>query len=283
MERTYIAPAPAQRDSIMYEAQIATPIYLRDNLVERTEATLERSAPATASATRWIVMPMFRLRQLRDSSAAVRTPSFMPSIYYEHHRLTAVQRDSATDSPTRELSHLHDVGLRIGWNHYSNGQAGCFRAGYVPPPSGDPDACVPGPNADTTGIGLNRANGDFSTTYWSGSGFYRRVKYGDFNVEKWALYGSYRGRGDIVLRGSVNCFDLRLELQGEIAEHSHPRIDNWRGHAELSARMPALAGLGAMVRVTGGQDYYNIGFVNSRSRVLFGVMLDPSRLETLTR
>jgi hypothetical protein len=307
LERSYIVPVPASRDSIMFEAQIAAPIYLRDNFDQRVDSAIVGQKQTSTTAYRAFVVPMFRVRQLEDSSAAVRTPSFMPSVYFQRHYLKAVPRENPLPSRTLDLAQLIDRGWRLGWNHHSNGQAGCFRRGYIAPPSGDPDDCVPGPNADTTGIGLNRSNGDFSTTYWSLGGFWRRVNYGASNEEssavetmvtlqmhQWGgpgdmrreqrdLYGTYRGRADVIGRKRFGGVDWRLELQGELAERTDPRIENWRGHVELSARAPWTLGVGAMVRVTGGQDYYNIGFVNRRSRVLWGIVLDPTKLESLSR
>jgi hypothetical protein len=304
LERAFVAPSLDARDSLLYEAQIATNVFLVDQLLDRVQSLRDDTGSTERVADRLVVVPMFRIRQLKDSSAAVRTPSFMPSVFFERHYLRADTVRRTSNSAKRELRAVVDEGYRLGWTHHSNGQAGCFLAGYVSDSSGDPDKCTAGPRADTTGVRLNRASGDFSTTYWSGTLFKRWLSvgedqtersakevavgyqlhrfgiFGDMRPQQRALYGSHRLRLDASYRRRIGPLQGRVDALAEIAEHTDRRITRWRAHVDLSVRFPSLLGTGAMVRFLDGQDYYNIGFANRRSRVLFGLVLDPSRLES---
>ncbi len=304
-ERTFVAHTFDKRDSIMYEAQIVPHLYLIDNF-ETAQLSLPR-APS-ASATRLYVSPMFRVRQLRDSSAAVRTPSFMPSVMFEKHWLTRTKDEPIAGTESRTARAFDDIGYRAGWTHHSNGQAGCFFNGYTPSPSGDPNECVAGDNADTTGVGLNRASGDFSTSYWSLTGMYRSVKldasmeensklevavgyqlhkfgvFGDMRSEQRKLYGTHRARVDAAYTRRITTpLELRVHATAEVAERTHPAITNWRIQGDVSIRSPYTRGTGLLVRYMDGQDYYNIGFVNRRKRLMLGIVIDPGSTESLRR
>jgi hypothetical protein len=304
LERAFVAPSLDARDSLLFEAQVATNLFLIDKLLEQVQDLRNDALPINTVSERLVVVPMFRIRQLKDSSAAVRTPSFMPSVFFERHYLRADTVPRIANSRKRQLRGFRDLGYRLGWTHHSNGQAGCFLAGYVADSSGNPDRCTPGPRADTTGVRLNRASGDFSTTYWSATAFSRWLSvetnqdersakevavgyqlhrfgiFGDMRPQQRALYGSHRLRIDVSYRRRVGPLQARVDGLAEVAERTDPRITRWRAHVDLSVRVPGLLGTGAMVRILDGQDYYNIGFANRRSRVLFGVVLDPSQLES---
>lgn len=306
LERTIVGRPLGARDTLLYEAQAVTNVFLFDNLVERQHHLRIDGLPLKQRAQRAIVSPLFRIRQLSDSSAAVRTPSFNPSLKFEYHWIAA---DTVTRIPSnsskRDISVLHDRGFRGEWTHHSNGQAGCFRSGFVPDSTGNPDNCTPGPRADVTGVGLNRANGDFSTTYWGLTGFWQRVAvdqkrqverwswgaglgyqlhrygmFGDMRPEQRALYGTHRGRVDAYARYAWQHVEARIDGLYERAKRTDPRIVPWRGHIDLSIRSPHTLGGGLLVRFLDGQDYYNIGFAQRRSRVLVGIVVDPSRLSS---
>ena len=304
LERMWVAPSLDARDSLIYEAQVAANLFLADNLLERERDLRVDQGTLWRRAHRFLVTPMFRIRQLSDSSAAVRTPSFMPSLRFEQHFLRADTIARTPGSFSRELRHFDDVGYRVEWSHHSNGQAGCFRAGYLPAPSGEPDDCTPAADADTSRVNLNRASGDFSTTYWGVTGFVRRVGvsanqeerwaaelglgyqlhrwgiFGDMRDEQRALYGTHRGRVDARVRRVFGPVQGRIEALYELAEHTDPRIVPWRGHVDVSVRSPRTLGTGLFVRFLDGQDYYNIGFAKRRTRTLFGILIDPSALES---
>lgn len=304
LERAWIAPSLDSRDSLLYEAQIAANIFLFDDLEERQVAMRNDRETVAQRSNRILVVPLFRMRQLRDSSAAVRTPSFNPSLRWERHFLSADTLRRTPGSRRRELRVIRDRGFRAEWTHHSNGQAGCFRSGWIPAPTGNPDDCIPGLLADTSRVALNRASGDFSTSYWGITGFVRHIAlgrdsqeedwvaevalgyqlhrfalFGDMRPEQRALYGTHRVRLDASMRKDFGAAQGRVDALYERAEHTDGRITPWRAHLDLSVRFRALLGGGVMVRLLDGQDYYNIGFVQRRSRILLGVVLDPSGLE----
>ena len=305
LDRPLIAPSFDERDSLLFEAQAAMHVFLIDNLVDRERAMRDTDEPLNQKAFRLIFAQTFRVRQLKDSSEAVRTPSFNPSFKYERHYLRGFELPSTLpNSSNRKIAGIRDLGFRAEWTHHSNGQAGCFRSGYMSDATGDPDNCTPGPTADPTGVELNRASGDFSTSYWGLTGFWRRIWLSSedqlekrafdaglgFQLHKWAgpgnmrdeqraLYGSYRGRLDLSYRQVFGHIQGRVEAQGELAEHTDSRITPWRYWVDLSFRSPRWLGAGGFMRVLDGQDYYNIGFAKRRQRVLIGFLLDPSGLE----
>ena len=132
--------------------------------------------------------PAVRIRMLRDVSAPVRTPSYMPRVNAQF-LWTRGLRDCASSSPKAEcrpVSARADLGSATSgesvqvarallalprvsiWEahailgHHSNGQDGCLTEGQTrqPPETGD---CVPAavPTAET----INRRDGSFSTNY----------------------------------------------------------------------------------------------------------------------
>jgi hypothetical protein len=304
LDRMYVAPSLDARDTLLYEAQIATQIFLFDDLVENEVELRTESQPMRRLARRFLVAPTFRIRQLQDSSAAVRTPSFIPSVRYELHWLRGDTIARVPGSVRRDLGAIRDVGVRFEWTHHSNGQAGCFRAGFVPPPTGDPDDCIPASGTDTGRLELNRANGDFSTTYWGVTPFFRHIAltrdqdelwvfevslgyqlhrfglFGDMRDEQRRLFGTHRARLDLNARRNWGAIQGRVDGQLEIAERTDARIEPWRGHVDLTVRSSRLLGAGLFLRYLDGQDYYNIGFAQRRQRVLLGFVLDPSRPES---
>ena len=162
LERSYIGPV-AHDDTLLYEAQAAAHIFLLDGLNGAFSKLSTDPSSDWSGAFRIIVTPMFRIRQLNDSSTAVRTPSFMPQLSTEY---LYVKRLSDATGSSSEL-HFSPVlvrGLRLTLAHHSNGQAGCFREGFDPIDR-HANICAPRPGFDTSIVRLNRANGDFSTTY----------------------------------------------------------------------------------------------------------------------
>jgi hypothetical protein len=303
LERTFVAPSIDSRDTLLYEAQVATSVFLVDELDSLERALRWDDVTGPLRARRIYVLPMFRIRQLKDSSAAVRTPSFMPSVRYERHFLSADTVPRTPRSSLKHLSVIRDFGFRLEWTHHSNGQAGCFRSGYLPDSTGNPDRCTPGPAADTTGVGLNRANGDFSTTYWALTGFARRVRLDRQMDEAWAveaalgfqihrcglfggmrdeqreLYGSTRTRLDLSARRSFGSQHARIDYLFELAPKTHPSITRWRTQVDVQMRSKRLLGAGVFARYMNGQDYMNIGFAQRRERVLVGFVMDPGSTE----
>jgi hypothetical protein len=218
LERNYVF-ATRGDTTLLYEAQAATHILLVDGLPDAYDRISSDSMVRAAGTWRVIATPMFRIRQLNDSSAAVRTPSFMPRVSVERiwaRRLGAVTGDQF--NPAFDGANV--TGVRLTLAHHSNGQAGCFRAGFVPTDSHS-ETCVPAPGADTSIVKLNRANGDFSTTFFSlmlhstwmnrnganiathslgvavNADWHMPGLFGALSDEQRALYGTWRARGQV--------------------------------------------------------------------------------------
>ena len=230
LERIYVSVAP-EDSSLLYEAQAATHIFLVDGLPDAYDRISSDSTVRTAGAWRVIATPMFRVRQLKDSSAAVRTPSFMPRLSVE--RLWASRRGAASGDPSNPaFPGARLTGARLSLAHHSNGQAGCFREGFEPVDS-RANTCRRAPGADTTRVRLNRANGDFSSTFLNvmlhatlmnrngedvatqslgvaaGADWHIPGLFGALSDEQRSLYGSWRVRlqGEAMKAFGTTCGD----------------------------------------------------------------------------
>lgn len=165
VDHTQIAPKTSADNTISYEGYIAPPVFLYDNQPARLNDLTQSDAKPTARGFRFFVTPVFIVRQLKDSSSAVRTPSFNPRLSADWFRLTALDQRLTAHNP--EFGWLRIDGLRLTLAHHSDGQAGCFLEGQTPtkPGSFEADDCSAPP--DTGQLRTNAANGDFSTTYLS--------------------------------------------------------------------------------------------------------------------
>ena len=245
LERNYVSK-PIGDKTLIYEGQPSAHLFLLDGLPLAYDRLTRRDSATThpirnAYAMRVISSPMFRFRQLKDSSAAVRTPSFMP-------RLVAVEALHArgvgapVGSDAVKYPRVLLSGLRLSLTHHSNGQAGCFREGYRPV-NGDFDHCEPIPITDsskvlprdTMRVKLNTSDGDFSSTFLSvmghgtlmsdfshddrprwtagvafGYDWHPRKIFGTLSDEQRPLYGSWRVRGqaELMYVSGLSCPDL---------------------------------------------------------------------------
>jgi len=123
--------------------------------------------------------PAVRIRMLRDRSAPVRTPSYMPRGNFQFlwvrglkGRVSLDARDA--DRPLASfIAKLRNVPRVSVWEahviagHHSNGQDGCLSIEQQiepPPPAPDGECQPPGviPTAET----MNRINGSFSSAFY---------------------------------------------------------------------------------------------------------------------
>lgn len=120
--------------------------------------------------------PAVRLRMLRDVSAPVRTPSYMPRVnvqvlWARNFKAALRERSAGLDMKTRPdfvaaLARLPSVSLweaHLIVGHHSNGQDGCITTEQERDPS-DSDACAPA-GVVPTKENINRIDGSFSTNY----------------------------------------------------------------------------------------------------------------------
>lgn len=303
LERNSVMRTPSE-DTLLFEAQAAGHVLLFDGLPAAFASVVSNPTKPSAAAWRVVFSPIFRIRQLNDSSAAVRTPSFMPRLMLERDWVRR-SPDTATTSPVLyESIRVHS--LQAGIQHHSNGQAGCFRQGFRARDARASE-CVGIPGADTTTIRLNRADGDFSTTLLSAGytftfaatpesaeippyqfsvsaayEYHPTFLFGSLSREQRELYKSQRARfkGDIEMlrrefRGRVAAeYELAPPVEERLQRRMENRILNYRWAVEGSLTSDRVLGAGVFVRYHDGQDYYNIGFANRRRVFSLGVLLD---------
>jgi hypothetical protein len=245
LERSYVFKTRGDT-SYVYEAQAAAHLFLLDGLplaydrLRRTD-TATHAPTRNVTALRVAVSPVFRIRQLRDSSAAVRTPSFSPRILAVEGLVAKRLGTVTVLGDNVRFRELLLSGLRVSLTHHSNGQAGCFRAGYRPVDPRHAYPCEPAPVTDPTlvlprdtlPVRLNLADGDFSTTFASilahttylgdltgdvphyraggavGFDWHPKGIVGALTEEQRLLYGSWRvrGQGELLWVSGLTCAD----------------------------------------------------------------------------
>jgi hypothetical protein len=249
--------------------------------------------------------PGVRIRMLRETSAPVRTPSYMPRGNFQ--LLWARGIKEALEQPDRRLftalAGLPRVGLweaHFVIGHHSNGQDGCITVGQarVPPRTGpcQPEVVVP------TAENINRIDGSFSTNYMrAGINYSRnwmtltrelqavrelRVK-GEFEYHprKWVdddiveLYGRARVnyQAAYAARGIRGC---PKRLEGSVSGVWNPgvveTVTSWSHAFQVSCFPAVKGGWGYFARLYRGQDYYNIGFLDEITRLHVGATFNQS-------
>jgi hypothetical protein len=138
------------------------------------------------------ISPIVMVRILKERSAPVRTPSFLPKATYQRIELKHRRRGEQWGDWVRLRS------LQFTLGHHSNGQDGCILLDAALPD------CVPTSDA----IRINRTSGSFSTNYFR-VGYYRRYHRLDKPQPE-------PGGGAIAFRHVVHT------LSGGIAFETHP-------------------------------------------------------------
>ena len=319
LDRSYVVRMDPDL-GLMYEGQPAIPIFLNTRL-DAFYANLREPGEEWSTGNLLVITPMFRIRQLTDNAAAsspVRTPSFMPKlteIYLAAHRLGDDLYRPATAPFTALL-----LGLEGTFGHYSNGQAGCFRGNQRRPPGSDGD-CELDPNASPLADTLNTADGSFSTWYFRAQLHLRFQHYRDFRPFSsftihagvdWhpaflepiggmdtalaAVYGRLRPFGgfEVARRSQWDCPSfvlvrwvpcgagrVRASVNAEYIPTRPPRIAAVATTSELAWTFDRYAGIGAIVRLHQGQDYYNIALGHELNVLQYGFTFDLERNDPL--
>jgi hypothetical protein len=288
----------APRSDLVFEGQIAPRIIILDSIADAAGRVLGGGAHRgwQLSAT-----PMVKLRMFDETSAPVRTPSYMPKGTVQFARMRNLSRASEDDEAARFKGPVEmwliDV---IPFGHHSNGQNGCL---FNEQSRNAEDECV-----NTSGASpqtVNKIDGSFSTNYIEAGLFYGRMHLvSREDAPEYATDWEWRTGGGIELNpsgflgGGID--DELADLYGQtrpFVEASAARRDfGWCGRAESSLRLqyihetppglPALkttfetlclprrwGGTGLFVRFYRGQDYYNLGFAESITRLQFGFTL----------
>ncbi|HWO11912.1 MAG TPA: hypothetical protein VNN80_20605 [Polyangiaceae bacterium] len=299
LERSYIvwgAPptGPAGKDpALIFEAGVAPHFFIYQGLSKRLASGVSGFAwalPFTFETT---------LRMFAVKSSPVRMPSYMPRIRAQLFYVWApTNSDRERRARSKQPLSYQILGLNAGLNHHSNGQEGCRYQSVV----ADQTQCVDAeisPDSSELAELLNRRSADFATTYLSLAVDYQWGKLGpnDYIDHSWELgvqaeahpvkflvggmdqqtadtYGQLRIR----LRGeatqSLGRWKLREQLNGTGALGGGSDVFPLTLIAEGAATRPDHGGLGAIVRVVYGRDYYNAFFVDENFQFQIGVTFD---------
>lgn len=286
---------------LVFEGQIAPRIIIVDSIGKATRRVLLEGKPGVwgyqVSAT-----PMVKLRMFDETSNPVRTPSYMPKGTFQLARFQNVS--TATDADSDEFNEgpismwLIDT---IPFGHHSNGQDGCLFTSEVRNEEGECVEVVP-----TLTKTVNKENGSFSTNYIEAMVFYGRMYLdsvasgaGEFATRwEWRAGVGIQLNPEGYLGGSIKpeLSDLygptRILFGGSAARRDLWRCGrsatevNFQYLTDAPAGIPAVitevegacfprrwGGAGLFVRFYHGQDYYNLGFAESITRLQFGVTL----------
>jgi hypothetical protein len=263
--------------------------------------------------------PAVRIRMLRETSAPVRTPSYMPRVNFQGFWVRGL-KDCRPENPDRNTIGCGE--LPIGFvpqqsvetvetllralprlslweahviaGHHSNGQDGCLNKlqSRVPPETGP---CTP--SATVTPESMNRINGSFSTNYvrvglnysrnWMSVGdtHFQAIREArgrvEFEYHPRALVdeemADLYGRARLLLGGAYAAKDVRwckrrLEASAGLVWNPgviDPRLD-FSTSAQVSCFPTENGGWGLFARISRGQDYYNVGFLDHVTRVHIG-------------
>jgi hypothetical protein len=286
---------------LVFEGQIAPRIIIVDSIGRATTQVLRRDK-APVWAYQISTTPMVRLRMFDETSSPVRTPSYMPKATIQLARFRNLSL--ATDRDAPEFKGPIEMWLvdAIPFGHHSNGQDGCLFVEEARNAEGDCVEVVP-----TDVKTVNKKDGSFSTNYIEALVFYGRMgidsvdveKAGDFSARwEWRagagiqlnpegyIGGSIKpelseryGPTRILLaasaarRGLWRCGRAAAETKLQFLTNNHPDVPAVIGQVEAACFPKGWAGAGIFLRFYGGQDYYNLGFADTITRLQFGVTL----------
>lgn len=320
LDRSYVVRMWPE-EGLLYEGQPAVPLILH-NGTDQLYATLRDPAGGWSTGTMWVLTPMFLIRQVSaktDASLPVRTPSFMPKLtaqFLAARRIGEAARGTDGGAPLTAIV----VGLDGTFGHYSNGQAGCFRANLVRKSDGSGD-CVIDPNAGVGSDTLNTVDGSFSTWYLRAQAHLRFAHYtnalpsltltvnggadwhpaflrpiGGMDTALAAVYGRLRpfAGAELARRSQWSCPStgvlawlpcgvgrVRIGTSVEYLPTRPPGISAVATTSELAWTFSRYAGLGALVRLHTGQDYYNIALGHELNVLQYGFIFDLERDQPL--
>jgi len=273
---------------MVFEGQLSPNLVIYQNLARGLEKLDPRTDGDWHSARALSFDPMVRLRMLHQVSDPVRTPSYMPKLTYQEF----FYRASGASSPSVDL-----FAVQATLGHHSNGQDGCTFLDQALVNG----TCVPQvANRDASTAPVNTLDGSFSTNYVTvGARFRRtmldaenRARYdwtlgadlevnptgflgdGGLSAELSPLYGPTRLSA---IAGAATTFGRicksRLEVLGtaKYIRGAPSTIPLVATTARAACIFSDSGGWGLLVRYYRGQDYYNLGFLESISRFNVGL------------
>lgn len=284
------------RDRIKFEADIQPNFVISQNFTDQLviDEVLEgRNKGKFKRARSFVGTPRVRLREFDARSAPVRTPSYMPKGSYTEIFFRGERRQNDT-------ARVGLWALQTTVGHHSNGQDGCLFT------SDDlkGDDCVGTP--DLTRI--NKKDGSFSTNFVKVGGRYRREWLKDVSTDEQKRQGleEQMGTHEVTLSLDIQRHfhtDPRLKpfygtTRAEVSlgaatrfkkvcksrvgasatlfyvGEQPPDVNSFAFQGEASCIFNDQGGWGAFVRFYGGQDYYNLGFAESITRVMVGAQFE---------
>ena len=286
---------------LIFEAQIAPRIIIYDSIGDAANAVLDESKRAVwgwqASAT-----PMVRLRMFNETSNPVRTPSYMPKGTVQFMRLRNLSRSNDRDEEAFNRGPIETWLIdTIPFGHHSNGQNGCL---FTTQFRDDDGECVnPVPPLPEN---VNKEDGSFSTNYLQVMAYYGRLYLdsagapeGEYAARReWRVGAGMQLNPQGYVGGSID--EELSDIYGAtrvLVEAMAAERDRWRcGRVEGSLKLQYIGdaapdvpsvitaaegfclpkgwgGAGLFVRYYYGQDYYNLAFNESISRLQFGFVL----------
>jgi hypothetical protein len=286
------------RSDLVFEGQLAPRIIILDSIADAAGRVLTGGAHWGWQLS---TTPMVKLRMFDETSSPVRTPSYMPKGNVQFVRMRNLSR-ADKDDETELYKGPVEMWLidAVPFGHHSNGQNGCLFTQQSRDAEGE---CVN--VAGTSPLTVNKTDGSFSTNYIELGIFYGRMHLtARPDAPEYATDREWRAGGGVELNprgflgGGID--DELIDLYGPtrlFVESMAARRDFLRcGRAEAQVRLqyihntpagiPAVktmaevsclprrwGGTGLFVRFYRGQDYYNLGFAESISRLQFGFTL----------
>ena len=288
LEGTYVF-LTVPHDDIRFEADIQPNFVISQNFSDKL--ILEESGAKPVFAYSIVGTPRVRLRMFDARSAPVRTPSYMPKGTFTGMMFRR--------EPTQNGTQGSRVGLWAGQitvGHHSNGQDGCLFTTDVLVN----DECIGEPDLDH----VNRIDGSFSTNYVRIGGRYRREWLRDVSsdAQKAAGIEEQLGANEFTIgvdydrhfhtdeRQAPFYGQNRFQLSFAAATHfrkvcrsranggvtlfyvgEQPEdVPSFAVQVEGSCTFTDQGGWGVFVRYYYGQDYYNLGWVDTISRAMIG-------------
>jgi hypothetical protein len=283
---------------LVFEGQIAPRIIIIDSIADAAGRVLGGGAHWgwQVSAT-----PMVRLRMFDETSSPVRTPSYMPKGTIQIVRMRNVSRVPETDEAERYKGPVEMWLIdAIPFGHHSNGQNGCLFTEQSRNAEGE---CVS--PAGVPAVTVNKLDGSFSTNYIEAALFYGRMHLtsredapeyatawewrtgggiqvnprgffgGGIDDELAVIYGQTRAfvEGSAARRDLWRCGRAEGQLQLQYIHDAPAGVPPIKTQAEVSCLPRRWGGTGLFVRFYHGQDYYNLGFDESITRVQIGFTL----------
>ncbi|HXT71041.1 MAG TPA: hypothetical protein VN700_14865 [Vicinamibacterales bacterium] len=286
----------APNSKLVFEAQFAPRLIVKDSIGKATAEVLDSDKAVWG----WNVSasPMVRLRMFRQTSAPVRTPSYMPKGVIQFARFKNLSTASRASERFRGPVSMWLIDI-IPFGHHSNGQDGCMFTDQKRDDVSEKCVLVPGVER-----AINKKDGSFSTNYLEVGAHYGRLHLEPRKDEQeFGTRWEWRAGGILQLnpRGfgggpSINA-DLaplygqtRVTFETRVARRS---ISSFCGRAEgglwlqhigkLPGDIPRVTvsvdglclpkgwgGTGLYLRYYRGQDYYNLGFAEKIHRIQFG-------------